>query len=313
MAGRRCDGCQQTGLDDDCIWTHGCNKFEGDLNVCPDCNYAVCEDCICHACSAGERCGGIGPCSCGSCNSEVNRQLHPTQSCPWQYSMLPPFNRKQYGDLALHHNRARGTCLCPNSNFGRPYYATSKGGCYKGARGGAPYKGVVKSLAQVELEDKLLRGVNGVWDQTHGNDLPWFRKEERTCAKHGCTKNGAAATLRCARCRSVWYCSKEHQKEDWLASHKEYGCGKYVPASAWSALYVSEAQATYRARHGYHVGERIWGPPQVPKLQQLAMTALRDADHPLVRDGERDPTIVVQRAAEPAEQPPSNAHQMGST
>ena len=49
-----------------------------------------------------------------------------------------------------------------------------------------------------------------------------------------CRHCGKVATLRCAACREVWYCSKEHQKIDWKKKHKTI-CN-YVqqdPTSFW--------------------------------------------------------------------------------
>ena len=35
-----------------------------------------------------------------------------------------------------------------------------------------------------------------------------------------CNLCGNAASKRCAGCGTVWYCSAEHQKQDWKAGHK---------------------------------------------------------------------------------------------
>ena len=38
------------------------------------------------------------------------------------------------------------------------------------------------------------------------------------------------ASHRCSRCKCVYYCSKEHQKEDWNLSHKST-CGKTIDST----------------------------------------------------------------------------------
>jgi hypothetical protein len=140
--GRPCDGCQQLpGL-----------RGSNDLSICPDCDYAACDDCSVHGCTANttiwganipqDGCRGIGRCGCGSCDNELGRQLHPKVAFPWNHQRLPPFHHLPH-DVSLHHNLARGTCRCPTSNFGRPYADMGQGAlyrrCYHGAKGGAAY------------------------------------------------------------------------------------------------------------------------------------------------------------------------------
>ncbi|KAJ1479338.1 hypothetical protein T484DRAFT_1903071 [Baffinella frigidus] len=137
---RACDGCQMLP--------------PSLLSICPDCDYAVCEDCQVHGCTAHtdystgkNSCPGVGRCICGSCNNELARQLQPKQAFPWSMHLVPPLHRQPF-DFNLHHNLARGTCRCPVSNFGRSYaeMGTNMGQgkayrrCYHGAKEGAAYK-----------------------------------------------------------------------------------------------------------------------------------------------------------------------------
>lgn len=45
-----------------------------------------------------------------------------------------------------------------------------------------------------------------------------------------CAVCGKEATKRCSRCKTTWYCSAEHQKEDWKI-HKKTICITSTPAS----------------------------------------------------------------------------------
>ena len=205
---KHCDGCQlpkhrlerqSAGPFDNCI------TCSDTLVCCPDCKYTVCDDCMTHSCTNGDRCAGSGPvCTnepvgfgvpygfCGSCGNERLRRLKPIHR-QWFQSMLPPKGGTA-GDSDLHHNLARGTCLCPHSNFGAAYAEMRNGlRCYMGAKDGAAYAGVVKSAAQIDQEFFLI--------ERDEQGLPVEGDEVQCCARRGCDKAG---TTRCATCRSVW-------------------------------------------------------------------------------------------------------------
>jgi len=248
----RCDGCQLpkhrlaregAGPFDNCI------ECSDTLVRCPDCRYTVCDDCMGHACANADGCPGRGPvCThrpvgfgvphgfCGSCGNELLRRQMPNAPRKWFQSVLPPKGMTA-GDSFLHHNLARGTCRCPNSNFGAAYAEMRNGlRCYMGAKGGAPFAGAVKSPAQIDREFWLIeRDEQGL--SVEGNEV-------QRCQAHGCDKMG---TSRCATCRSVWYCSDACAAKD--ERRHDMDCGPYMPPDQW--LFVS-VRPNYRAFHDKH-------------------------------------------------------------
>ena len=198
---RQCDGCQLGPGE------YECDDGDGELFVCPDCGYSVCDDCQVHACTSRSCTNSynirtVGICSCGSCASEFFRQTHTTEWHNWNGVSLPPVNTATNPlpilTSLVHHNLARGCCRCENSNFGVPYSDmcsySGKIACYMGGRGGEHYQGPIKPYAQKKIEEMLL-----------DRDLPFLPVNERKCYNPGCQ---AYADLRCSRCKSVWYCSK---------------------------------------------------------------------------------------------------------
>ena len=183
---RICDGCQRSKAE--------CKRAgDGELKICPDCQYAACEDCQCHGCTAGDRCAGVGECHCGSCKSELSRIRNPELHHRWMQRPLGLRGIKDVGDVRFHHNLARGTCRCPNTNFGGSYmdmpdyrklaHRQPANDCYKGAKGGEPYRGPRKSNAQIERERCLM-------------DLSRADEDEvRTCGHQKCTQPGTLRAL----------------------------------------------------------------------------------------------------------------------
>ena len=43
---------------------------------------------------------------------------------------------------------------------------------------------------------------------------------KRSTAMHNCGYCGAAASIKCAMCNTIWYCCKEHQVSDWQQRHR---------------------------------------------------------------------------------------------
>ena len=55
----------------------------------------------------------------------------------------------------------------------------------------------------------------------------------RICAHVGCSESGCV--LKCSRCKSVFYCTKEHQRAHWKeGGHKRY-CVPPTPAARAAA------------------------------------------------------------------------------
>lgn len=151
--------------------------------------------------------------------------------------------------------------------------------CYMGGRGGAPFKGPIKPVAQRKLEDMLIT-----------RDLPSIQVEERKCYNPGCVY---PADLRCSRCCSAWYCSKgcqaAHYREDsWGSERHKRECGQYYPPSDWKA--ASAEAKEYKEKHGHYPGEVVWF--GVRRLTGLAMASLRKANHPLVSGRSGDITAA---------------------
>ena len=118
----------------------------------------------------------------------------PTHVHAWFGQKLGTRGTSDVGNPLYHHNLARGTCRCPNSDSGASYmdrmYDHSGGElyshCNEGAMGGLPYQGPRKCNAQIKLEARLV-------------ELSEEGKEEtRACGKQGCSQPGIK---RCARCR----------------------------------------------------------------------------------------------------------------
>ena len=89
-----------------------------------------------------------------------------------------------------------------------------------------------------------------------------FEASQRKCGRHKCDAAADKCTLRCGRCRSVWYCSAKCQRAHWKdatdgawppGGHKAH-CGKYVPPSKWP--YVSRKFKRYKARFGHYPGAK---------------------------------------------------------
>jgi hypothetical protein len=110
--------------------------------------------------------------------------------------------------------------------------------CYQGAKGGAPYTGVLKSQAQFNLEEALLNN-------------PDPEKHPRgQCGNFGCRNPGK---LSCAKCKSIWYCSRDCQKADWRKSHKKR-CAPFVPPFQWP--YTEFRVHEFKALYGHYPGDK---------------------------------------------------------
>ena len=110
-----CDGCQQ-GPNPFVEQPPGAG-YIGELAICADCGYAACSECQGHGCAAGIRCSGHGACKCTSCRQEVQRRM--TRDC--MNCVTGVFNGSRDPTTVQHHQLARGTCFCHNSNFGKAY------------------------------------------------------------------------------------------------------------------------------------------------------------------------------------------------
>ena len=77
------------------------------------------------------------------------------------------------------------------------------------------------AAATTAILDEPLRELPS--DRNALRELPPDREDKvRVCALSGCGVNGEGL-LRCSRCRSVYYCGVEHQKEHWKV-HKQCCC-----------------------------------------------------------------------------------------
>ena len=196
-----CDGCQQR--PNPFVEQPPGAGYIGELAICADCGYAACSECQGHGCAAGMRCSGHGACKCTNCNQELQRRrLHEMRT--GVFMGVDPITHELAHNVQ-HHQLARGTCFCHNSNFGKAYsdvYSRSDlSSCVFGTKNSEKaYAGPRKSVAQIALEKQLL-----------DENVPAFPLMERRCMLQSCSASGAAASLRCSRCRSVWYCSAMHQ------------------------------------------------------------------------------------------------------
>ncbi|KAJ3076999.1 hypothetical protein HDU99_001270 [Rhizoclosmatium hyalinum] len=111
------------------------------------------------------------------------------------YGPTTPLESVLVDGVIYHHNLARGTCFCQDSNFGRPYSTPSPRFpgkpaeimCYMGAKGGRPY-----------------RPPNACW----------------ACRKFVDAKESKDRKLKkCSRCKAAKYCSVKCQKDHW-STHK---------------------------------------------------------------------------------------------
>ncbi|KAL0954366.1 hypothetical protein HGRIS_003357 [Hohenbuehelia grisea] len=64
----------------------------------------------------------------------------------------------------------------------------------------------------------------GYWQETTSTTKD--KRRETVCAS--CGKPGGNELKTCSGCRQIFYCSPEHQKEHWKASHKEQCSRKYL-------------------------------------------------------------------------------------
>ena len=64
-------------------------------------------------------------------------EKHPQYNGPFGLKYFGAMNDQIYGDSKYHHNLARGTCYCQNSNFGIPYREEAY---YHGSKGGMPFR-----------------------------------------------------------------------------------------------------------------------------------------------------------------------------
>ena len=145
----------------------------------------------------------------------------------------------------------RSTCDCPASNFGLAYADEPDGEPFMGAgRHGVRYTGPFKCLAQINLEERLLGLRKPTPDDPGalhlGRDaVEWLE----TCCAHACGEAiSRAAAKRCARCKSVLYCSVECQRADWKAGHKR-ACGEFLAPA--DLPFVPLAMREYKERFGH--------------------------------------------------------------